>query len=111
MLNAHHEPLETLAELIALGGDTDSIAAILGGWLGAQHGAQALPSLVDEIHDGPFGPTHLRGLARALARHEAPPRFSATAAMLRNLALYPVVLGHGLWRLARASSASLLGER
>jgi len=40
-----------------------------------------------------------RALARSLARREPPPRYSATRALLRNLALYPVVLGHGVRRL------------
>ena len=32
------DPMSALAEAISAGGDTDSIAAILGGWLGALHG-------------------------------------------------------------------------
>lgn len=97
--------LTTLADASAVGGDTDSIGAILGGWLGALHGAGVLPhALVDRLHDGPFGPTHLRALAAALAaarRGETPslPRYSALAALVRNLALYPVVLAHGFRRL------------
>lgn len=38
-----HDPMQTLTESIAAGGDTDSIAAILGGWLGALHGESGLP--------------------------------------------------------------------
>lgn len=98
-------PLGAIAETIALGGDTDSIAAIVGGWAGALHGTAALPApLLGAIQDGPFGPSHLRGLASALARAGAgepgtPPRYSAAAALLRNLLLYPVILAHGLRRL------------
>ncbi len=99
------DPLLALTELISAGGDTDSTAAILGAWLGALHGAAALPAaLIDRIHDGPFGPTHLRALADCLVKvrdgASAPvPRYSATAALARNLLLYPVILGHGLRRL------------
>lgn len=94
-------PLTALSELIGLGGDTDSTAAVLGAWLGALHGAAGLPGeLLERIHPGPFGPGHLRALGTALACGTAPPRYSPVAALGRNLALYPVILGHGLRRLA-----------
>jgi ADP-ribosylglycohydrolase len=93
-------PLLALQECIGAGGDTDSIAAILGAWLGARHGEPGLPShLIAELNDGPFGPTHLRGLAAALAAGEPPPRYSWLRALLRNLALYPVILFHGFRRI------------
>src|SRR5579862_9817201 len=93
-------PLLAIQECIGAGGDTDSIAAILGAWLGARHGEPGLPAhLVAEIHDGPFGPTHLRALAAALSDGAPPPRYSWPGALLRNLALYPVVLAHGFRRL------------
>ena len=99
------DPVLALTEVIGAGGDTDSIAAILGAWLGALHGEAALPQvLIDRIDDGPFGPTHLRALAECLASigSDAPaaiPRYSVIAALFRNLLLYPVVLAHGLRRL------------
>jgi ADP-ribosyl-[dinitrogen reductase] hydrolase len=99
------EPLPALAEAISAGGDTDTIGAILGGWLGAFHGEGALPGdLIRRLHDGPFGPTHLRALAACLAQVQEggparAPRYSPTAALVRNLALYPVILGHGFRRL------------
>jgi ADP-ribosyl-[dinitrogen reductase] hydrolase len=99
------DPVLALTEVIGAGGDTDSIAAILGAWLGALHGAAALPQrLIERIHDGPFGPTHLRALAECLAsvRSDAlrpVPRYSVSAALARNLLLYPVVLAHGFRRL------------
>jgi ADP-ribosylglycohydrolase len=100
-----HDPLPALSEAASAGGDTDSIGAILGGWLGALHGESGLPGdLIGRIHDGPFGPTHLRALALRLAAVHAGadgrvPGYSTTAALLRNLALYPVILGHGFRRL------------
>jgi len=61
------DPLFALTEAANAGGDTDSIAAIVGGWLGALQGARQMPGeLLDRIHDGPFGPTHLRALGAAL---------------------------------------------
>ena len=104
-LRSGADPLEALVETSAVGGDTDSIGAILGGWLGALHGEAGLPAgLIGRIHDGPFGPTHLRALAASLADRRAGgaapvPGYSTLAALARNLALYPVVLGHGFRRL------------
>jgi ADP-ribosyl-[dinitrogen reductase] hydrolase len=98
-------PLEALQQACAPGGDTDSISAIVGAWCGARGGGGAFPpELVSALHDGPFGPTHLRGLAADLAAAReggARPttRYSPLAALLRNLALYPVVLAHALRRL------------
>lgn len=94
-------PREAVAAVIACGGDTDSIAAIVGAWCGARHGSAWIPAeLLGAIHDGPFGPSHLRALARdVVARRGLTARYSARAAMARNLALYPVVLAHGLRRL------------
>lgn len=93
-------PLEALQECISAGGDTDSIAAILGAWLGARHGESGLPGdLIARLHDGPFGPSHLRALARAVANGTPPPRYSWIGALARNLALYPVILAHGFRRL------------
>ena len=99
------DPMWALSEAISAGGDTDSIGAILGAWLGALHGEAGLPGdLIGRIHDGPFGPSHLRALAACLAalrdgRWEPVPRYSPAAALVRNLALCPVILGHGFRRL------------
>lgn len=91
---------DTLQRAIRAGGDTDTHAAIVGGWTGALHGAGAVPEgLVARLARGPFGARHLEGLARALAEGAPLPRWSALAAMARNLALYPVVIAHGLRRL------------
>lgn len=93
-------PLLAMQECIGAGGDTDSIAAILGAWLGARHGEPGLPAhLVALLHDGPFGPSHLRALAGSLAAGAEPPRYSWIRALFRNLALYPVVLAHGFRRI------------
>jgi ADP-ribosylglycohydrolase len=99
------EPLRLLQETYSAGGDTDSIGAIVGAWAGALAGPRAFPQqLLQRLHDGPFGPTHLRALAadveRAVATGAAPTaRYSPAVALLRNLALFPVVLAHGFRRL------------
>ncbi|MFN3649514.1 MAG: ADP-ribosylglycohydrolase family protein [Armatimonadota bacterium] len=99
------DPLNAVVETVNAGGDTDSIGAVVGAWVGALHGEAGLPlDRVDRIHDGPFGPSHLRALASCLAQVRGgervpPPRYSVAAALGRNLSLYPVVLYHGFRRL------------
>ena len=99
------DPMRAWAEGIAAGGDTDTIAAILGGWMGANLGESRLPApLIAQIHDGPFGPTHLRALAGALTLADdgvgrSPPRYSWLGALVRNVLLFPVILAHGFRRL------------
>lgn len=100
-------PLEVIQRAIAAGGDTDSNAAIAGAFAGALHGESGLPAaLLEELHDGPFGPTHLRALAAHLtpteaiadgsSRGERLATYSPTLALARNLALFPVVLVHAV---------------
>lgn len=97
-----HDPLAAVAGAIRAGGDTDTHAAIVGGWVGALHGTSWIPAhVLASIHDGAFGPTHLTALATALANGTAPPTWSRFGALLRNLALYPVVLVHGFAQLFR----------
>ncbi|MFO0602027.1 MAG: ADP-ribosylglycohydrolase family protein [Polyangiales bacterium] len=96
-----NEPLRALQEVVAAGGDTDSIGAIVGAWNGALRGLGWAPKhLLDDLQGGPFGAEHLRALAADLARGGGlTARYSPLAAMARNLALYPVVLAHGFRRL------------
>jgi ADP-ribosylglycohydrolase len=93
-------PLEAVRLAIRAGGDTDTHAAIVGAWGGALHGVGSLPEdLIARLARGPFGVTHLTGLAESLASGAPLPRWSAWLALARNLALYPVVLAHGFRRL------------
>jgi ADP-ribosylglycohydrolase len=91
---------DTLAETIAAGGDADTHAAIVGAWLGARRPGALPAHRLERLLGGPFGPAHLRALGHALAHNQPPPRWSATLALLRNLAAWPVMLTHGFARLA-----------
>ena len=98
------DPMAAIGAVIRAGGDTDSIGAIVGAWCGALGGEAALPAeLLGRLHDGPFGPTHLRALAADLAGAAGGRRptahYSVGYAMARNLALYPVVLAHAARRI------------
>jgi ADP-ribosyl-[dinitrogen reductase] hydrolase len=91
-------PFDTLVRCVRHGGDTDTIGAILAGWLGALHGPSAWPPELTSALEGHVR-RHVRALARAVVEGAPPPRRSALLLLLRNLALYPVVIGHGLRRL------------
>jgi ADP-ribosylglycohydrolase len=87
--------------VIRAGGDTDTAAAIVGGWLGALHGPEALPvALLARLDDGPFGARHLAALAHASETTRVP-AWSRLRALRRNLGLYPVVLAHAFLRIFR----------
>lgn len=90
---------DAVRQCIAGGGDTDTNAAIVGGWVGALRPEEIPPALVDHLAGGPAGPAHLRALAAAIVAGAPPPRAWWTLGLLRNLALYPVVLAHGFRRL------------
>ena len=98
------DPRAAITAVIRAGGDTDSIGAIVGAWCGALGGEAALPvGLLAHLHDGPFGPTHLRALAADLAGardgRAATATYNPGYALARNLALYPVVIAHALRRI------------
>lgn len=85
---------------IAAGGDTDTHAAIVGGWLGTMHGTESIPPhFARSLAGGPFGREHLSMLAECLDKNKKPKRFFWPTALMRNLFLYPVVLAHGFRRI------------
>ena len=95
-----HDPMLALTEAVSAGGDSDSIGAILGGWLGALHGEAGLPGdLIRRIHDGPFGPAHLRALAACLGG-------SVRGDRARCPATRPWRRSPGTWPSTRSSSAT-----
>ncbi|MED5372986.1 MAG: ADP-ribosylglycohydrolase family protein [Myxococcota bacterium] len=81
---------------IALGGDTDTVAAIVGALCGARFGPDAIPpEWVAGIRDWPLSVPKLKALAAALAEGTPPPRISWFGSLLRNLGVFmPLVFGH-----------------
>lgn len=107
------ESLIALQSAIKAGGDTDTNAAMVGAWCGALRGERGLPlELVAGINDGPFGPSHLRRLSRALCESRqgrksgGAPSYLWPISMVRNVALYPVILSHALLRVLRSGRLS-----
>jgi ADP-ribosyl-[dinitrogen reductase] hydrolase len=101
-----------ITEVIALGGDTDTTAAIVGGMAGGSVGAARLPvDWVSGLRDWPRSVSWMRRLgARLAARHEAPAAVTSTTALgplrlfwpallLRNLVFTAIVLMHGVRRM------------
>lgn len=95
---------------VRLGGDTDTVAAIVGGLAGAATGPDAIPpTWLAGIRDLPRSPTWIIRLARRLADSHAPdaPRNLGPLPLfwpllpLRNLVFAAIVLAHGFRRLVR----------
>jgi len=93
-----HDPIEAIRAAVRAGGDTDSNAAIVGAWVGAHRGASEFPrELIERLQPGPFGRAHLERLATALEAARESPRSEGyfwPLALVRNLALFPIVLAH-----------------
>ncbi len=97
-----------LQSAIQAGGDTDTNAAIVGAWCGAFYGEKKLPhQLVYRINNGPFGPRHLRALAKALVGRGSAmavvPPYSWPLAFARNVILIPIILSHTFLRVCRSA--------
>lgn len=95
-----------LTEVIACGGDTDTVAAITGALVGARVGVAGIPQAWrDNIVEFPRSLALLQRVAEKLSRQiEArsalgPVRYFWPAIPLRNLAFLAVVLAHGFRRL------------
>ena len=91
-----------ITTVVACGGDSDSVAAIVGGIVGAQNGRDALPKdWLVSLAEWPRDVSWMENLAHSLARNDnQAPRDFALWLWLRNLFLLFVVLLHGLRRLA-----------
>jgi hypothetical protein len=95
-----------IEEVIRLGGDADSTAAITGGIIGARVGREGIPrQLLDRLVDWPRSKEMIEQVAHRLAqarlarvRRDAV-RSCVVAAPLRNVFFLLVVLAHGIRRL------------
>jgi ADP-ribosyl-[dinitrogen reductase] hydrolase len=107
-LRHRERPEEAIAAAISLGGDTDTVAAIVGALLGAELGAVELAARVpatwlQRLRDWPLTREHLRRLAEALAGvHPRIPRLPWLASLARNLVMLLIVLCHGFARLTQS---------
>ncbi|MBL8383999.1 MAG: ADP-ribosylglycohydrolase family protein [Burkholderiales bacterium] len=95
-----------VTEMIRLGGDADSTAAIVGGIIGAKVGREGIPPrLLAGLIDWPRSKTMISRVARRLAHARLADtrltevRSFVLAVPLRNLFFLAVVLAHGFRRL------------
>lgn len=88
-------------EVIACGGDTDTVAAITGGICGAETGQGGIPhSWIKRLCDWPRSVSYMRRLAAALATEgRKPPHLFWPAIPLRNMLFLFIVILHGFRRL------------
>lgn len=98
----------SIEEVIALGGDTDTTAAIVGGMAGGLVGASGIPpAWVSGLKDWPRSVSWLRRLAARLAAPRPPAPAEALgplrlfwpALLVRNLVFLAIVLAHGVRRM------------
>lgn len=92
-----HDFCGALEEVIALGGDTDTTGAIVGGLAGATVGVSGIPDAwLAGLAEWPLSVSWMRRLAAALAEPGGVqhPRLCWPAALPRNLFFFAVVLGH-----------------
>lgn len=95
-----------VTEIIRLGGDSDSTAAILGGIIGARVGRAGIPPhLLQDLRDWPRSTNFIERVARRLAHARlantrmGEVRSFIFATPVRNLFFLGVVLAHGFRRL------------
>ena len=95
-----------LESIIRCGGDTDSMAAIVGGIIGARVGAEALPAhWRSELWDWPNSPAYIERVARELESAHSQgvavvaPRILLGAPLLRNAFFLLVILVHAARRM------------
>lgn len=86
-----------IEEAISLGGDADTVAAIVGGIVGARVGREGVPSeWLAGIADPAWNVARLEGIANGSAHA---PNFPLM--LVRNVALLGIVLWHGFRRILR----------
>ncbi len=94
---------ETITQIIRLGGDTDTNAAIVGALCGITVGEDGIPKeWINDTANWPFSVSFLRKLATALAEVENNTQINVplfALLLLKNLFSFPVIIVHGFRRL------------
>ena len=102
-LHTPHRFEDAVSSCIALGGDTDTTAAIVGALAGATAGASTIPRrLLDGLIEFPRSVSWMGTLASDLAArraHRSCGRAFVPTLLLRNLLFLVIVLAHGFRRL------------
>ena len=104
----HYDDVEAaISEAVRCGGDTDTVAAIVGGMVGARAGRDGLPTAwLNRLNDWPRSVGWIESLGETLyrckidGRRDKPPAVFFPFALTRNLLFILIVLAHGFRRLA-----------
>ncbi len=104
----HYDDIEAaITEAVRCGGDTDTVAAIVGGMVGARAGRDGLPrTWLARLTDWPRSVAWIESLGDRLhrckveGRRDRPPTVFFPFALTRNLLFMLIVLAHGFRRLA-----------
>ncbi|MFH1349761.1 MAG: ADP-ribosylglycohydrolase family protein [Pseudomonadota bacterium] len=95
-----------IIEAIRCGGDTDTVASIVGGIVGAAVGKQGIPDeLISNLWEWPITPQWMESLGKTLfdvvtkGHSQDSPGIPYPAMLLRNLFFITIVLAHGFRRL------------
>lgn len=91
---------------LRLGGDTDSVAALVAA-LVVGRGAALPHAWLAGVIDRPLGVAWIERLVAAVAARRRPPRLAFAACLVRNLAMLAIVLAHGFGRLLRGEARRL----
>jgi len=98
--------MAAVTEAIQCGGDTDTVASILGGIVGAGVGKEGIPqNLIENLWGWPMGRRWIESLGNELFlavsgnKSASPPGLFFPLLLPRNLFFLTIVLGHGFRRL------------
>lgn len=93
---------EAMCEVISLGGDTDSLAFLVGGLIGLGTGVAKLPRRpINDLIDRPLSPSYLSKLGESAAKNQPPPKPAWTHYLWRGPLFFVTVITHVLLRLVR----------
>ena len=104
---SHHDNFESaVTEAVSCGGDTDTVAAIIGGMVGAKVGKRGLPEdWLNRLTDWPRSVSWMESLCQQLNNvkvsrvRQRPKYVFFPFAFLRNMVFILIVLTHGFRRL------------
>lgn len=98
--------VDAIEEIVRLGGDTDTTAAILGGIIGSAVGKSGIPeNWLDNLWEYPRTVKWIESLGERLfevsnsGKHQSALPLSIPGLLLRNLLFSLIVIGHGFRRL------------
>jgi ADP-ribosylglycohydrolase len=96
-----HDVRAAIESAVRLGGDTDTVAAIVGNLVGTSAPASIPSTWLTHLNDAPRSVAWIRRLGEHLATGRAPLPLAWPLVPLRNLAFLIIVLAHGFARLLR----------